>query len=525
MNNNLLLPIVLFFSCLFLLAGLPVYSEPVSPTKLAPVTKPCSTKIGGKARPRLPQRWIAGALLEPATNEPLKVAVLQMNHSYYASDAHYYTGLRVTTYLAESPSQPKISDKIYIRANTPRAEVSVHNLSTDAQGRVTQCAAEASYVNVTLPTQDIIGEGVADGYSHHTAKAPGALDFGCSIEAPLAQTSSPVQAQWWKKRSKALTVAPDKYATDWFWFDTSETSYGKLWRTMIYNSESSGYAFWRDYSTIYYPFFETAQSQATNEFDSIIAFCFGSTTPHPSATNPQRDKIKTWLSNNIHPAPGPESVANLEWPEQFALGTYFTAVNYDTTLSPAAVYYESAAISGDFARMNSRLYTPTSRAYTDVKEARLLGPVGYALGLDDKGIPNSCNIDVLPGAVIPQWGKADLCQPRVQIKSPAPQLGIKNQAVIYSCAIAEQWFWIWYDVTTNPQTPITFMQASADISQGTGLSLADYTRVVANGQIPATGADSTMLTVPPASAGCPKRAPKIEFPVYCKTCHMPIIQH
>ena len=243
------------------------------------------------------------------------------------------------------------------------------------------------------------------------------------------------------------------------------------------------------------------------------------------ASSTQRDTIKTWLSNNIHPAPGPESIVNLEWPEQFALGTYFTAVNYDTTLSPGAVYYQSAAISGDFARMNSRLYTPTSRAYADVKEARLLGPVGYALSLDDHGIAKTCDIDVLPGAVIPQWGKADLCQARVQIKSPSPQLGIKNQAVIYSCAIAEQWFWIWYDVTTNPQTPITFMQASADISQGTGLSLADYTKVVANGQIPASGPDSTMLTVPPASAGCPQRKPKIKFPAYCKTCHMPIIQH
>ena len=153
MNNKSLAWMAWFFSCLFLLAGLPVYSAPISPTTLAPTTKPCSTKIGGQDRPRLPENWITAALLEPATNEPLKVAVLQMDHNYYANltTPNHYTGLRVTTYLAESPSQPQISDKMYIRLNKPGAQVYVYNLSTNAHGQVQQCAFQEAYADNTLP--------------------------------------------------------------------------------------------------------------------------------------------------------------------------------------------------------------------------------------------------------------------------------------------------------------------------------------------------------------------------------------
>lgn len=172
--------------------------------------------------------------------------------------------------------------------------------------------------------------------------------------------------------------------------------------------------------------------------------------------------------------------------------------------------------------MDSRLYTSSSRAYTGVREARLLGSVGYALSLDATGIPNTCNIDVLPGAIIPKWGVRDGCRAAAQVVEPAPELGINGDGVvIYSCAIDVQWFWIWYNIKTKPQTPITFMQAGADISQGTGLSLADYTKVVLNGQTPDSGVDSTMLSIPPVSSGCPNRPVQPKYPKGCNTCHMP----
>jgi hypothetical protein len=89
----------------------------------------------------------------------------------------------------------------------------------------------------------------------------------------------------------------------------------------------------------------------------------------------------------------------------------------------------------------------------------------------------------LPGAPKVEWGSAGYCQ-CFGIIQDNPVLSPKRDTQLIGCPLplvattpdeqeGNTLFWMWYTLEYPPR-PIVFLQAQADITVGTGLSLADY---------------------------------------------------
>ncbi len=615
-----------------------------------PFMEACKPQHYTGSRPLLPTNWSAAAILEDIAANNLQAAILEMDHAYPSTTNPTHRALRVTRYNAEAPSGlPEQSDKLYLQeiGGSP-LQTKVYTLGKDSStGIVNSCSLSETQSNKGLPSPDIVGEGAKAGFESQPGATP---EFQCITEAPLAATSRPVKTQWWKKKGKVPVGT--KWPTDWFWFDIDDAHtqlpYGKLWRTMIHSDASSGYAFWSEYSTIYYPKFEPNQNG--QELFEITKLCLNN-TPVTMPPKNQRHELLTWLDGAIDPVPsrdpdpvpnggnggnafdfsvpsgqkittvqvravpngylslrfkhknaqGIESTSttygtypnttsswtdipmhnihkvtyystgtyvdriefydadnnlihsegqtgsnqtatehiivgdiigatgsysrwleklafktqvNMEWPKQWALGTWFVPVNYATPLFPATVHYDASIPTEP--HMNSRLFASDGTS----SDARLLGAWGYDIETDSAGNVTSCGHQQLPGAIDRNWGYLAGCRARAVV-NPKFELGLKDQATIFTCPIANQWFWIWYVIDDNGnQTPVSFMEAGADITDGTGLALADYTVKLPN----ALGIGEFLETNKlPTECTAPETQPPAGtvYPPACNSCHQP----
>jgi len=312
-----------------------------------------------------------------------------------------------------------------------------------------------------------------------------AVCVGTQRTAPTIQTGPLVN--WWKQPSPIQDRGAEGEAGDWFWFDQN----GFPTRTFFWAEHAALPAVISDYAfTNFYSFAPVDQTNLA----PVIADCQNiSGLPQVSP----EESIVLRKEEQEHRAGHPRSVSDLipglsfeacsgpdieppHWPQELYMTSFSTAAKFATPKPlVTSVYYDPAG-----PNLRTRLHkiedvdsVPTA-AFSD---ALLLNQSSWGVDF----LANSPYTQIgcgegphtsIPGAPHPDWGQRGGCT-CMGVLDNTPGLSPDRRTQIISCPLpsysGDTLFWMWYSIAEPPE-PIVFLQTRADITIGTGLSLADY---------------------------------------------------
>lgn len=353
-----------------------------------------------------------------------------------------------------------------------------------------------------------------------------AVCVGTQRTAPTIHTGPKVN--WWKQPSPVQDRGAEGQAGDWFWFDQN----GYPTRTFFWADHAGLPAVISEYAyTNFYSFNPVSETNLA----SLIASCrqmaglpvldedqriFHREREHSRAGHPE-------LASDLIPGLSylgcaDPAIEPPHWPVEVYMTSFSTAAKFATPKPlVTAVYYNPAG-----PNLRTRLHKveevdkqPT-RAFSD---ALLLNQSSW--GIDFLADSPYTQLDCgegphtsIPGAPHPDWGARGNCRCMGVIDNN-PVLSPDRKTQIISCPLADYsgdtLFWMWYTVAEPPE-PIVFLQTRADITIGTGLSLADYYHWEAP---PKGGVPDYIYTTPSTCSFPPSSAPTP--PGACLYCHNP----
>jgi hypothetical protein len=356
---------------------------------------------------------------------------------------------------------------------------------------------------------------------------------GTQRTAPTIHTGPKVN--WWKQPSPVMDRGAEGQAGDWFWFDQK----GYPTRTFFWGNHSGLPAVLSEYTfSNFYSFEPVAKTQLA----SLVATCEGQADlpileeadriayrekeQAPRAGHPK--SVSELIPGLSYEACGLPEVKPPHWPQETYISSFSTAAKFATPKPlTTSVYYNPAG-----PNLRTRLHKienapnngPPALAFSD---ALLLDKNSW--GIDFSAQPPFDLWDCgegphtsIPGAPHPDWGARGGCQCMGIIKNNSVLSPDRTTQVI-SCPLpdysGDTLFWMWYTVEEPPK-PIVFLQSRADITIGTGLSLADYYSWQAPTTPPIppdiyTTPQPDQCQFPPSSAPTPPGA--------CLKCHNPSI--
>lgn len=359
-----------------------------------------------------------------------------------------------------------------------------------------------------------------------------AVCVGTHATAPTIHQGPDVD--WWKQPSPIQAKGAEGQAGDWFWFDQN----GFPTRTFFWADHPGLPAVISEYTFSNFYSFEPV---ADTDLASLIAQCEARADELPVFDEGDRIvyREEAQEARDGHP----EDVADLipglsyeacdnpavqppHWPANIYMSSFSTAAKFATPKPlSTSVYYNPA---GPYLR--TRLHKVEEHPANSGQYARAFSD---AILLDKKswGVDYAAEAPYdlwdcaegphtsIPGAPHTDWGARGGCQ-CMGILDNTPVLSPDRVTQVISCPLADYsgdtLFWMWYTVDEPPQ-PIVFLQSRADITIGTGLSLADYyTWQPLPEPIPEyiyTTPPAESCEFPPASAPTPPRA--------CLYCHNP----
>jgi hypothetical protein len=342
--------------------------------------------------------------------------------------------------------------------------------------------------------------------------------------APTIDTGPSVD--WWKQKSPITGPGANGEAADWYWMDQN----GYPTRTMFWAEHDSLPAILGDYAfTNFYRF------APGNDIDlkKIASTCEQATLPvwEEEDVVALQTKTENQVDNpagTLVPGLSYKACSTLDakpptWPANIYMTSLSTAAKYATPrVLATSVYYNP-----DTPRLRTRLHENNSSGGSEWDDALLIHESSYGVSLNGTApyYQNSCARGVhtsLPGSPKKDWGVAGHCQ-CMSVLEDNPVLSPGRNTEIIGCPLplkadesdhqtGNTMFWMWYAIA-DPMQPVVFMQTKPDVTIGTGLSLADYTRwqqKVAPDNVFTTPVAFACPT-PPSSAPTP--------PTACMGCH------
>lgn len=355
-----------------------------------------------------------------------------------------------------------------------------------------------------------------------------AVCVGNQRTAPTIRSGPKVD--WWKQPSPIMARGAEGQAGDWFWFDEN----GYPTRTFFWGDHSGLPAVLSEYA---YSNFSSFEPVETTDLESLIAMCNGTESLPTFDENmriafretEQASVEKHSIVGELIPGLSAEACSDPDiepphWPKQIYMTSFSTAAKFKTPRPiSTSVYYDPEG-----PNLRTRLHKieqnpNTNKPFNAFSDALLIDQSSY--GIDFLADPPYTQLDCakgphtsIPGAPHPDWGARGGCQCMAVIDNN-PVLSPNRKTQVVSCPLADYsgdtLFWMWYTAEEPPE-PIVFLQTRADITIGTGLSLADYYHWEEPPTTPIAGNIYTAPTgceFPPASAPTP--------PAACLQCHNP----
>lgn len=354
-----------------------------------------------------------------------------------------------------------------------------------------------------------------------------AVCVGNHRTAPTIHTGPKVD--WWKQPSPIQARGAEGQAGDWFWFDEN----GYPTRTFFWGEHSGLPAVLSEYAYSSFSSFEPVDStnlqaliascstaQNLPVFDEKMRLAYREAEQEPRKGHPNTvSELIPGLSVEACSSPDIEPP---HWPQETYITSFSTAAKFSTPKPiSTSVYYDPAG-----PNLRTRLHKveqdPTTHKPVEAfSDALLLDQSSY--GIDFLANPPHTQLDCakgphtsIPGAPHPDWGARGGCQCMGVIDNN-PVLSPNRKTQVISCPLpdysGDTLFWMWYTVAEPPE-PIVFLQTRADITIGTGLSLADYYHWEEPTAVPIADDIYTVPTgceFPPSSAPTP--------PTACLQCH------
>jgi hypothetical protein len=351
-----------------------------------------------------------------------------------------------------------------------------------------------------------------------------AVCVGNHRTAPTMKTGPLVD--WWKQPSPIQARGAEGQAADWFWFDKN----GYPTRTFFWGDHPGLPAVLSEYT---YSNFYSFEPVGSTNLASIVAKCEAEKNlPILDANQRIAYRRAEQEPREGHPTDVGELIPGLSpctaevpppsWPTDIYMTSFSTAAKFSTPRPlSTSVYYDPAG-----PNLRTRLHKIEKvngkyvRAFSD---ALLLDKDSFGIDflaqspytqLDAAAGPHTS----LPGAPHPDWGARGGARCMAILKNN-PVLSPNRTTQIVAAPLpdysGDTLFWMWYTVTDPPE-PIVFLQARADITIGTGLSLADYYHWETPESIP-----STIFTRPTDYEYPPNTAPVP--PASCIHCHNPSV--
>ena len=356
-----------------------------------------------------------------------------------------------------------------------------------------------------------------------------AVCVGTHRTAPTIHSGPKVD--WWKQPSPIEARGAEGQAGDWFWFD----KHGYPTRTFFWAEHSGLPAVLSEYAFSNFYSFEPVQRtnlqsliEMCTETENLPAFDEDARIAYRETEQEPRQGHPTSVSDLIpglsYQACSSPDIEPPHWPEQVYITSFSTAAKFDTPKPlSTSVYYDPAG-----PNLRTRLHkieqnTKTHLPFEAFSDALLVDQSSY--GIDFLANPPYLQVDCgagphtsLPGAPHPNWGAQGGCQCMAVIDNN-PVLSPNRKTQVVSCPLpdysGDTLFWMWYTVEEPPE-PIVFLQTRADITIGTGLSLADYYHWE---EPPGTPIANNIFTVPDTCSFPPSSAPTP--PQACLNCHNP----
>lgn len=354
-----------------------------------------------------------------------------------------------------------------------------------------------------------------------------AVCVGNHATAPTIHTGPKVD--WWKQPSPIQERGAEGQAGDWFWFDSN----GYPTRTFFWAKHPSLPSIISDYAFSNFYSFEAVGS---TDLGALVQQCenaAGLPIIGKAEAIVRQEEVQELRAG--HPDTAGDLIPGLSyeacsgsdiqpphWPQEIYITSFSTAAKFATPRPiSTSVYYNPA---GPYLR--TRLHKVEEQNNSPVmafSDALLLNQSSW--GIDFLANPPYTQLDCgegphtsIPGAPHPDWGARGGCT-CMGVLENNPVLSPNRRTQIIACPLADYsgdtLFWMWYTIEEPPE-PIVFLQTRADITIGTGLSLADYFHWV---EPPPQPIPSTIYTQPSTCSFPPSSAPTP--PPACLYCHNP----
>jgi hypothetical protein len=314
--------------------------------------------------------------------------------------------------------------------------------------------------------------------------------------------------RWWKMPGRG------EQAT-YHWFTASTRL---PWRSLFLRPAAEP-AVIGDYAMTYYPeFAPLAQTNLSSLLDLCGAKAAARDAEATAPVPPARELMD--LANEVPEAEREERIGALipglshqgcarmtavRWPDKFIMTAMLTPIRFDEAPYSSMIYYDWRQAETQLAVMfQGQGQTPKLQGVVSLKKG-----IGYRVDLDASKRP-SCDA-VFPGIVRPDWMSAAGCRCRGTIAKNS-SLGPEAETQILSCPIKDQErriMWNWYTVGGRP---LLFFEAAP---VGGGVMLADY-----SDWLPGRTGTPTDFKLPPVCMPANPNAPAhTRATTSCADCH------